>query len=682
MPTDEERLVVALEARVRDFERNFLRASRVSGEQFTRIERRAKESGDRLERTMGAATARMSTAMKAGLAGLAAGGVIGVAGRLADVAKGIAEIGDEARRAGLDVKAFQELKFVAEQNRIDVDAMVDGIKELNLRADEWIVTGSGPAAEAFQRLGYSAADLERKLKDPSRLFTEIIGKLESFDQAARIRIADEIFGGTGGERFVQLIEQGERALRDQIDAANDLGIVLSDEVIARADEVDRRFRMIATTVSTNLKAAIVEATTALQRFIDSFRDFDNQQAATLGSQLATIGKQRLDLENRILKLRGEQRDAVPGNPFAPDYEEQIATLEAERAALGETEGQILRVIEARRKASEQTPAATPPAMPPAPPRTRTGGRTASTRSASADSAARERQAVADLIAELEEELRLVGASEQEQRAAAAARRAGSAATDEQRQRIIALNEAIYQECTALETQRERMQSMADVTREFISGFRQDLLSGVPPLEALGNAIGRLSDRIFDELLDALFTVKDVGAGGSGGGFFQWLLSFFGFATGGEVNAKQHAPKVKRLAGGGHVLGPGTSTSDSIPAMLSDGEFVVNAAATRRHRALLEAVNDNRLPGFASGGYVGEDAPSLPRMLRAGNDNIAPSVEINAPITVNGSAGTPEQNADLAKKMAKELENTMRGVVISEIRTQMRPGNLLNNRVTR
>lgn len=679
MPTDEERLVVALEARVRDFERGFLRASRVSGEQFTRIERRAKESGDRLERTMGAATARMGTAMKAGLAGLAAGGVIGVAGRLADVAKGIAEIGDEARRAGLDVKAFQELKFVAEQNRIDVDAMVDGIKELNLRADEWIVTGSGPAAEAFQRLGYSAADLERKLKDPSRLFTEIIGKLESFDQAARIRIADEIFGGTGGERFVQLIEQGERALRDQIDAANDLGIVLSDEVIARADEVDRKFRMIATTVSTNLKAAIVEAATALQRFIDSFRDFDNQQAATLGSQLATIGKQRLDLENRILKLRGEQRDAIPGNPFAPDYEEQIAILEAERAALGETEEQILRVIEARRKASEQTSPATPPAIPPAPPRTRTVGRTASTRSASADSAARERQAVADLIAELEEELRLVGASEQEQRAAAAARIAGSAATDAQRQRIIALNEAIYQESTALEMHRDRMQSMADVTREFISGFRQDLLSGVPPLEALGNAIGRLSDRIFDELLDALFTVKEVGASGGGGGFFQWLLSFFGFSTGGIVKAGQYAPKVKRLAGGGHVHGPGTSTSDSIPAMLSDGEFVVNAAATARHRTVLEAINSGHVSGFAAGGYVSEDTPRLPRILAGGNDNVAPSVAINAPITVNGSAGTPEQNADLAKKMAKELEDTMRGVVCDELRRQTRPGNLLNRR---
>lgn len=34
------------------------------------------------------------------------------------------------------------------------------------------------------------------------------------------------------------------------------------------------------------------------------------------------------------------------------------------------------------------------------------------------------------------------------------------------------------------------------------------------------------------------------------------------------------------AGGGSINGPGTSTSDSIPAMLSDGEFVMNAKAVR------------------------------------------------------------------------------------------------------
>jgi hypothetical protein len=35
-----------------------------------------------------------------------------------------------------------------------------------------------------------------------------------------------------------------------------------------------------------------------------------------------------------------------------------------------------------------------------------------------------------------------------------------------------------------------------------------------------------------------------------------------------------------LAGGGEIMGTGTGTSDSIPARLSDGEFVMTADAVR------------------------------------------------------------------------------------------------------
>jgi hypothetical protein len=60
-----------------------------------------------------------------------------------------------------------------------------------------------------------------------------------------------------------------------------------------------------------------------------------------------------------------------------------------------------------------------------------------------------------------------------------------------------------------------------------------------------------------------------------------------------------------LAGGGRVSGPGTSTSDSIPAMLSDKEFVVNAEATSRHLPLLEAINSGRTMRLATGGLVSD-----------------------------------------------------------------------------
>lgn len=56
-----------------------------------------------------------------------------------------------------------------------------------------------------------------------------------------------------------------------------------------------------------------------------------------------------------------------------------------------------------------------------------------------------------------------------------------------------------------------------------------------------------------------------------------------------------------FANGGYVSGPGTGTSDSIMARLSNGEFVVNAAATKRNRALLEAINSNERVSVAGGG---------------------------------------------------------------------------------
>jgi F0F1-type ATP synthase membrane subunit b/b' len=49
------------------------------------------------------------------------------------------------------------------------------------------------------------------------------------------------------------------------------------------------------------------------------------------------------------------------------------------------------------------------------------------------------------------------------------------------------------------------------------------------------------------------------------------------------------------AAGGYISGPGTSTSDSIPARLSDGEYVINAAATSRFRPILDQINSNSGP---------------------------------------------------------------------------------------
>ena len=77
------------------------------------------------------------------------------------------------------------------------------------------------------------------------------------------------------------------------------------------------------------------------------------------------------------------------------------------------------------------------------------------------------------------------------------------------------------------------------------------------------------------------------------------------------------PIATRLATGGIVRGPGTGTSDEIPAMLSNGEAVIPAASVARNPALVASLISGQIAKYSIGGYVS----SLGR-----NPN-APSAEI-------------------------------------------------------
>ena len=93
-------------------------------------------------------------------------------------------------------------------------------------------------------------------------------------------------------------------------------------------------------------------------------------------------------------------------------------------------------------------------------------------------------------------------------------------------------------------------------------------------------------------------------------FAKWLAggvappdSLFGTTPKGKMldYAEAHPDRLGK-ASGGAVWGRGTGTSDSIKAWLSNGEFVINARQTAKHRPILEAINSG-LPAFAGGGAV-------------------------------------------------------------------------------
>lgn len=88
----------------------------------------------------------------------------------------------------------------------------------------------------------------------------------------------------------------------------------------------------------------------------------------------------------------------------------------------------------------------------------------------------------------------------------------------------------------------------------------------------------------------------------------------------------------KYATGGKVTGPGTGTSDSIPAMLSNGEYVMTARATKLYEPLLAAMNEvgkGVVPMALNNGY--REAPmyaeELQRVYTEAAQEIRPVVSV-------------------------------------------------------
>ncbi|WP_174866794.1 phage tail length tape measure family protein [Pectobacterium polaris] len=153
----------------------------------------------------------------------------------------------------------------------------------------------------------------------------------------------------------------------------------------------------------------------------------------------------------------------------------------------------------------------------------------------------------------------------------------------------------------------------ELTVAFKDGLQSGLQSSIMGLAkgtmSLGDAVGNLALSIINSMaqiaaqqLAMMATSAVMGSGGGAGGGAGMFASLF-------------------AADGGHIRGPGTTTSDSIPTMLSDYEFVTRASVVQQPGALpfLHDFNQRGIAALddwaprvrhATGGLAGIPAPAF------------------------------------------------------------------------
>lgn len=165
---------------------------------------------------------------------------------------------------------------------------------------------------------------------------------------------------------------------------------------------------------------------------------------------------------------------------------------------------------------------------------------------------------------------------------------------------------------------------------------QSLLQGLR--QTVSQIIGELMRLAAMRLITQLFGSL---AGGIGGAFSS------------GASAGTSAIASLRLASGGMVAGRGTSTSDSIPAMLSNGEFVMSAKSVRQWgRGFFENLNSGFVPplAMASGGMVGSSSSTINNHRTATN---------NFHINVQGGSNPQQTGKQIAREAMMALQREER-----------------------
>lgn len=197
---------------------------------------------------------------------------------------------------------------------------------------------------------------------------------------------------------------------------------------------------------------------------------------------------------------------------------------------------------------------------------------------------------------------------------------------------------------------EAMRSIGNTMSSSLTTGLADILDGTKSVSDGFASMAKNIVRAIEEAAIKMLIVQPLMRGLSGG---------LGFADGGII------PK---FADGGAVTGPGGPRDDRVLARLSPGEFVVNAASTAKHRALLEQIN--RAPRLADGGTVGGSGAAP---MFGGGHVIAPQIAV----TVQGNPGmSAADHREMGASVAKAAQAHIQKTIEDTLRQQMRPGGVL------
>jgi hypothetical protein len=201
-----------------------------------------------------------------GVKGLAAAAGIGaivvgmqkLAARAMEAIRAMDDLDDSAKKLGVGTDFLQEIRFAAQQMGSDVEETNGALEKLSIKLGD-IARGDGAEAmAAFNRIGFNAFDANGKIKTLEAALPELADRLSHVaDQQERLSIASDLFG-KGNAGFVRALQDGRKALEDNIRMAREMGAVVDENLVKKGADAQDKIAALSQVIDAELNAALVE----------------------------------------------------------------------------------------------------------------------------------------------------------------------------------------------------------------------------------------------------------------------------------------------------------------------------------------------------------------------------------------------------------------------------------------
>lgn len=267
------RLSVILDANIAKFESDLGRANRIAHAQSRDIQQSFEKAGRAIGLSLSAGVAVLAISVKKSI-------------------DGMLQLGTAAKQVGMPVEQFTALSAVAKRADVDVQSFTAAM----LAADRALAqarSGTGAQAQAFKALGIDP----KQVKDNNDLILKAADALSKYrDGVGKSAVEMTIFGKSGAE-LNAFLDQGSRAIQEQTQHMQELGVAFGPDAqaqLAAFDNAQKEFSDTITGLRNRIAIALLPTLQSATDFLAGMvKSMDKQAVSGFTEVINTLARAAL-----------------------------------------------------------------------------------------------------------------------------------------------------------------------------------------------------------------------------------------------------------------------------------------------------------------------------------------------------------------------------------------------------